>query len=161
MFRSYDHLLVENILFARITQLTKDPLYYTVTCFGRTTIFRQKIYHLLGLIKWQWIRCIILLRVSVARPSSSRNTLLARITQLTTVPLFYNIANFIVIVFYNYYKTLYYTITQHSPPKKTIPWPQSVSELYRPSNRRLSAKLMPTFVDRGLSRGQRGGSIRP
>jgi hypothetical protein len=36
------------------------------------------------------------------------------------------------------------------------PWPESASELYRPS--RLSAKLMPTFADRGVSRSQRGGS---
>jgi hypothetical protein len=27
------------------------------------------------------------------------------------------------------------------------PWPESTSELYRRSDRRLSAKLMPTFVD--------------
>jgi hypothetical protein len=31
----------------------------------------------------------------------AENVLLARITQLTTDPLFYNIANIIVIVFYN------------------------------------------------------------
>jgi hypothetical protein len=30
---------------------------------------------------------------------------------------------------------------------KKIPWPESVSELYRPSDRRLSAKLVPTFAD--------------
>jgi hypothetical protein len=29
------------------------------------------------------------------------------------------------------------------------PWPESVSELYRPSDRRLSAKLLPNFADRG------------
>jgi hypothetical protein len=29
------------------------------------------------------------------------------------------------------------------------PWPESASELYRPSDRRLSAKLVPTFVDKG------------
>jgi hypothetical protein len=28
-------------------------------------------------------------------------------------------------------------------------WPQSASELYRPSDRRLSAKLVPNFTDRG------------
>jgi hypothetical protein len=27
------------------------------------------------------------------------------------------------------------------------PWPESTRELYRPSDRRLSAKLMPTFAD--------------
>jgi hypothetical protein len=38
------------------------------------------------------------------------------------------------------------------------PWPESASELYRPSDRRLSARLVPTFADRGMSRSQRGGS---
>jgi hypothetical protein len=33
--------------------------------------------------------------------------------------------------------------------KIEIPWLQSASELYRPSDRRLSAKLVPTFADRG------------
>jgi hypothetical protein len=32
--------------------------------------------------------------------------------------------------------------------KKKTPWPQSASELYRPSDRRLFAKLVPTFADR-------------
>jgi hypothetical protein len=31
---------------------------------------------------------------------------------------------------------------------KRTPWPESVSELYRPRDRRLSAKLVPTFADR-------------
>jgi hypothetical protein len=43
--------------------------------------------------------------------------------------------------------------------KKQTPWPQSASELYQPSNRRLSAKLVRTFADRGLSRSQ--GGISP
>jgi hypothetical protein len=34
-------------------------------------------------------------------------------------------------------------------------WPESASELYRLNNHRLSAKLVPTFADRGESRGQR------
>jgi hypothetical protein len=34
--------------------------------------------------------------------------------------------------------------------KTKTPWPESASELYRASNRRLSAKLVPTFADRGL-----------
>jgi hypothetical protein len=34
-------------------------------------------------------------------------------------------------------------------------------ELYRPSDRRLSTKLVSTFVGRGLSRGQHNGSLRP
>jgi hypothetical protein len=33
--------------------------------------------------------------------------------------------------------------------KKQTPWSESASEPYRPSDRRLSAKLLPTFVDRG------------
>jgi hypothetical protein len=33
--------------------------------------------------------------------------------------------------------------------KKKTPWSESASELYRPSDRRLSAKLLPTCADRG------------
>jgi hypothetical protein len=33
--------------------------------------------------------------------------------------------------------------------REKSPWPESVSELYPPSDRRLSAKLVPTFADRG------------
>jgi CBS-domain-containing membrane protein len=33
--------------------------------------------------------------------------------------------------------------------KKKTPWSESASELYRPSDRLLSAKLLPTFADRG------------
>jgi hypothetical protein len=33
--------------------------------------------------------------------------------------------------------------------KQQTPWPESASELYQPSDRRLSAKLVPTFADRG------------
>jgi hypothetical protein len=33
--------------------------------------------------------------------------------------------------------------------KKTPLWPESARELYRPSYRRLSAKLVSTFADRG------------
>jgi hypothetical protein len=40
------------------------------------------------------------------------------------------------------------------------PWRESASELYRPSDRRLSAKLVLTFTDREVSRGQHGGSLR-
>jgi hypothetical protein len=36
-----------------------------------------------------------------------------------------------------------------------------VSELYRPSDRRLLQKLVSTFADRGVWRGQRNGSPRP
>jgi hypothetical protein len=41
---------------------------------------------------------------------------------------------------------------------ETTPWLWSASELYRPSERRLSAKLVPTFADRGVSRNHLGGS---
>jgi hypothetical protein len=40
-----------------------------------------------------------------------------------------------------------YTSTQTN--KKQTPWPESASELYRASDRRLSAKLLPTSADRG------------
>jgi hypothetical protein len=33
-----------------------------------------------------------------------------------------------------------------------------MSEIYLPSDRLLSAKLVPTFANRGISRSQRGGS---
>jgi hypothetical protein len=32
--------------------------------------------------------------------------------------------------------------------KQKTPWPESASELYRPNDRRLSAKLVPTIADR-------------
>jgi hypothetical protein len=31
----------------------------------------------------------------------------------------------------------------------SIPWPESASELCRPSDSRLSAKIVPTFADKG------------
>jgi hypothetical protein len=33
--------------------------------------------------------------------------------------------------------------------KPKTPWPESASKLYRPSDRPLSVKLVPTFADRG------------
>jgi hypothetical protein len=33
--------------------------------------------------------------------------------------------------------------------RQKTPWPESASELYRPSDHRLSAKLVPTFEHRG------------
>jgi hypothetical protein len=45
---------------------------------------------------------------------------------------------------------LRHIILNYCKLKKETPWPQSASELYRPSDRRLSAKLVPTFFeDRG------------
>jgi hypothetical protein len=34
--------------------------------------------------------------------------------------------------------------------KRQIPWPESASKLYQPRDRRLSAKLVPNFADRGV-----------
>jgi hypothetical protein len=45
--------------------------------------------------------------------------------------------------------------------KKKTKWPESASGLYRPRDNRLSAKLVSTIADRGVSRSQRGGSLRP
>jgi hypothetical protein len=45
--------------------------------------------------------------------------------------------------------------------KKQTPWPESARELYRQSERRLLAKLVPTFWDRGVSSSQGGGPLRP
>jgi hypothetical protein len=44
---------------------------------------------------------------------------------------------------------MYYIIM--SKLKTKTPWPESASELYRPSYSRLSAKLVPTFADRGCN----------
>jgi hypothetical protein len=38
-------------------------------------------------------------------------------------------------------------------------WPESARELYRPSECRLSAMLVPNFADKAVSRSQRGGSL--
>jgi hypothetical protein len=40
------------------------------------------------------------------------------------------------------------TNKQTNKQTKKPPWPESASELYRPSDRRLSDKLVPTFADR-------------
>jgi hypothetical protein len=37
---------------------------------------------------------------------------------------------------------------KHTKKKKKTPWSESASELYRPSDRRLSAKRLPTFADK-------------
>jgi hypothetical protein len=41
------------------------------------------------------------------------------------------------------------------------PWSESASELYRPRDRRLSAKWLPTFCGQRVPRGQRDGSLWP
>jgi hypothetical protein len=40
-------------------------------------------------------------------------------------------------------------VTYETKKTKKLPWPESASELYRPSDRRLLAKLVPTFAVRG------------
>jgi hypothetical protein len=40
-------------------------------------------------------------------------------------------------------------VTEQQTKTKQTPWPETASELYRPSKRRLSAKLVQTFADRG------------
>jgi hypothetical protein len=47
----------------------------------------------------------------------------------------------VIINFQNYF--------EQTTTKEQIPWPESSSELYRPSNCRFSAKLVPTFADTG------------
>jgi hypothetical protein len=44
------------------------------------------------------------------------------------------------------------TIINHIASKKKTRWPESESELYRSSYRCLSAKLVPNFADKGVSR---------
>jgi hypothetical protein len=46
----------------------------------------------------------------------------------------------------------------HSRINIITPWPESPSEHYRPRHRRLSAKLLPTIKDRGVSCSQIDGS---
>jgi hypothetical protein len=48
---------------------------------------------------------------------------------------------------YPFFYPCFYTVSQSFSEDKT-PWPESASELYQPSDRRLSAKLVPTFADR-------------
>jgi hypothetical protein len=43
----------------------------------------------------------------------------------------------------------YYETTGNWKGVQQTPWPEPASELYQPSDRRLSGKLVPTFADRG------------
>jgi hypothetical protein len=45
--------------------------------------------------------------------------------------------------------TGYVKLKKNIFPDEKTPWPEFTSELYRPSDRRLLAKLVPTFADRG------------
>jgi hypothetical protein len=44
--------------------------------------------------------------------------------------------------------------------EQRTPWPESATELYRPSDHRLSTKLVPTSCRWRVSRGERDGSLR-
>jgi hypothetical protein len=57
-------------------------------------------------------------------------------------------------------KCKFLNIEQTKKQNQHIPWPDSVSELYPPSDRRLSAKLVPTYTERGVSSGKRSGTLR-
>jgi hypothetical protein len=50
-------------------------------------------------------------------------------------------------------------LSKNKKTKQKTPWPESPSELYQPSDRRLSAKLLPTFADRTVSHSQWDGTI--
>jgi hypothetical protein len=47
--------------------------------------------------------------------------------------------------------TVMTTKTSKNKQTKQTPWSESANELYRPSDRRLSAKLLPTFADKGAA----------
>jgi hypothetical protein len=49
------------------------------------------------------------------------------------------------------FESLVKTPTKLTTTKKQTPWSESASELYRPSDRRLSAKRLPTFADKGCN----------
>jgi hypothetical protein len=52
------------------------------------------------------------------------------------------------VIFYIFYTGRFASINYCNSPPPQTPWPESVSKLYCPSNRRLSAKLVPTFAGR-------------
>jgi hypothetical protein len=60
----------------------------------------------------------------------------------------------------NYFSCVVSCCLQLSDKQETkqTPWPLSASELYRPSDRRKSGKIVATFADRVVSRSQRGES---
>jgi hypothetical protein len=78
-------------------------------------------------------------------------------TQATEFSLFYVINFLFMILTCGKYCAVKCVCLQVLITKQT-PWPESASELYRPSDRRMSAKLVSTFTDRGVPRSQRGGS---
>jgi hypothetical protein len=85
---------------------------------------------------WQWYRINWL---SGHHPSSS-----SHLNRFGDWAVFVNSAQSTALV-RNHTSTKQYHILYK---QKQTPWPESVSELYRPSDRCLSAKLVPTFADR-------------
>jgi hypothetical protein len=57
--------------------------------------------------------------------------------------------------------TIIIIIDQNNNNIKITPWPESARELYRPSDHRLSAKLVPTFAYRKFHTWSHDGSLRP
>jgi hypothetical protein len=51
-------------------------------------------------------------------------------------------------MFLIFYKSTVPALNAQFEETKQTPWPESASELYRPSDRRLSAKRLPTFADK-------------
>jgi hypothetical protein len=64
-----------------------------------------------------------------------------------------SVENAVFVCFAHFYllpnTTLRILRIKSQQPIKNTPWSESVSELYQPSDRHLSAKLLPTFADRG------------
>jgi hypothetical protein len=76
-----------------------------------------------------------------------------KIIVLPSIRWFALLINLFSVVFY----LLCFSVLTHK--NKQTPCSESASELYRPSDRRLSAKLVLTFTDRKVSRRQRGLSL--
>jgi hypothetical protein len=112
---------------------TKDS--YTCCQWNPRTLFHLIAMCFLGDTKYDWTS--IKRRSAVWCASGSHKTMLYRDNALI-------IANVTRLIY-----LCWIAIT---------PWPESTSELYRPSDRRLSAKLVPTFADSEVSRSQRSGS---
>jgi hypothetical protein len=58
---------------------------------------------------------------------------------------------FAIFTCFKYSESLFLSL--QTPANKKTPWPESASELYLPSDRRLSANLVPTFADRACHMG--------
>jgi hypothetical protein len=69
MFRSYDHHHAENILIARVTQLTTDPLFYNIANINIMIVHPSCVFTMLDIYIYIYsqrvIHCIINLNVSI------------------------------------------------------------------------------------------------